>query len=87
MQKLWEKAGLEAVDTHVIRIPVVYSDFDDYWDANTVPIGPQGKIISGMSPSRREQLRSRLREYLPSTSDGRIAYVSFANAVKGSVAE
>ena len=87
LQKLWEKAGLEAVDTHVIRIPVVYSDFDDYWDANTVPIGPQGKIISGMSPSEREQLRTRLRKYLPTTPDGRIAYESFANVVKGRVAK
>ena len=54
MQDLWEKAGLESIDTQVIRIPIVYRDFDDFWESNTVLIGPQGKIISGMSTSERE---------------------------------
>lgn len=85
MQELWEKAGLVSVDTRVIRIPVVFADFDDFWDSNTLPIGPQGKIIDAMSKSEREQLRSRLRDRLPIASDGRIIYESFANAVKGRV--
>ena len=85
MQDLWEKAGLESIDTRVIRIPVVYFDFDDFWDSNTVLIGPQGKLIAGMSTSEREQLRMGLRDRLPTASDGRIAYEAFANAVKGRV--
>ena len=85
MQDLWEKAGLEFIDTRVIRIPVVYSDFDDFWDFNTVLIGPQGKLIAGMSTSESEQLRMGLRDRLPAASDGRIVYKSFANAVKGRV--
>jgi hypothetical protein len=40
-----------------------------------------------MSPAAREQLRTRLREFLPAASDGRIVYESFANAVKGRVPE
>lgn len=83
MQGLWENAGLESVETRVIRIPTVYSDFDDFWDSNLVPIGPQGKIIAGMSASAREELRTRLRDRLPVSPDGRIVYESFANAVKG----
>ena len=83
MKDLWEKAGLESIETQVIRIPVAYSDFDDFWDSNTVLIGPQGKLIAGMSTSEREELRTDLRERLPTASDGRIAYQSFANAVKG----
>jgi len=85
MVDLWEKAGLESIGTRVIRIPVVYSDFDDFWDSNTVLIGPQGKLIAGMSAIEREQLRAELRDRLPSASDGRIVYESFANAVKGRV--
>jgi SAM-dependent methyltransferase len=85
MQQLWEEAGLDSIDTQVIRIPVVYSDFDDFWDSNAVPIGPQGKIIAGMSASAREELRACLRDHLPVSSDGRIVYESFANAVKGRV--
>ena len=86
MQALWKDAGLELIETQVIQIPVMYSDFDDFWDANTVPVGPQGKAIQEMSPTVRAQLRARLREQLPVGPDGRIAYESFANAVKGRVA-
>ena len=85
MRGFWQTAGLEAIETRVIRIPVRYADFDDFWDSNTVPVGPQGKVIAGMSPGAREQLRVRLREQLPATSDGRIVYKSFANAVNGRV--
>jgi len=85
LQALWKDAGLESIETQVIRIPVMYSDFDDFWDSNTVPVGPQGKAIQEMSPTVRAQLRARLREQLPVGPDGRIAYTSFANAVKGRV--
>jgi len=85
MRELWEDAGLAFVETRVIRIPVTYSSFDDFWDSNTVPLGPQGKLIDGMSKSAREQLRTRVCEQLFVSSDGRIAYEAFANAVKGRV--
>jgi len=45
----------------------------------------KGKVIAGMSLDAREQLRVRLREHLPATSDGQILYESFANAVRGRV--
>ncbi len=85
MHALWEDAGLESIETRVIRIPVVYADFDDFWNSNSVPVGPQGKAIANMAPGAREQLRGRVREQLSATADGRIAYESFANAVKGRV--
>jgi hypothetical protein len=77
------KAGLESVETQVIHVRTVYSDFDDYWDSNAVPIGPQGKLIAAMSPTAREELRSRLRDRLPFLPDGRVVYEAFANSVKG----
>ncbi len=85
MHKAWETAGLSSIETRVIRISVTYASFDDFWESNTVPIGPQGKLIDGMSKNAREQLRTRVRERLPASSDGRIAYEAFANAVKGRV--
>jgi hypothetical protein len=85
MQQLWAKAGLASIETRVLRIPITYSSFDDFWDSNTVPLGPQGKLIDGMSLTVREQLRELVRERLPISSDGRIAYEAFANAVKGRV--
>jgi SAM-dependent methyltransferase len=86
MQGLWKAAGLELVETRVIRIETAYTDFDDFWISNTLPIGPQGKIIASMSTRERNELRTRLRDRLPSSSTGRIAHQAFANAVKGRVA-
>jgi SAM-dependent methyltransferase len=87
MRALWDDAGFESIETRAIRIPVAYSNFDDFWESSSVPVGPHGKAIHDMSPSVRGQLRARLREQLAVGSDGRIAYESFANAVKGRVRE
>lgn len=86
MQALWNDAGLKSIETRIIRIPVVYADFDDFWNSNSVPVGPQGKAIQDMAPGAREQLRARVRERFR-VVDGRIAYEAFANAIKGRVSE
>jgi SAM-dependent methyltransferase len=85
MRATWKQAGLTAIETEVIRIRVSFSGFDDFWDSNTVPVGPSGKALSELSPSAREQLKTRVRERLPIAADGSIAYEAFANAVKGVV--
>jgi ubiquinone/menaquinone biosynthesis C-methylase UbiE len=85
MQRLWKGANLQSIETRVIRIPVVFADFDDFWASNMVPVGPQGQVLKQMSPAALEELRKRLRQQLPTAADGRIAYAAFANAVKGRV--
>jgi SAM-dependent methyltransferase len=85
MKAVWEQAGLQSIETRVIRIPVVYADFDDFWDSFSVPEGPVGVPIRKMSPAELEQLKRRVREQLPIAADGGITYEAFANAVKGSV--
>jgi len=85
MRAIWKEAGFTAIETEVIRINVSFSSFDDFWDSNTVPVGPSGKALSELTPSAREQLKTRLRDRLPIAADGSIAYEAFANAVKGVV--
>jgi SAM-dependent methyltransferase len=85
MLALWERAGLQAIDSRVIRIPVAYSGFDEFWQSNSVPVGPVGKAINAMAPEARDKLKARLREQLPTRPDGRIVYEAFANAVQGKV--
>jgi hypothetical protein len=85
MHALWEQAGLQSVETRVIRIQVAYTDFDDFWESYKVPEGPAGLAIRKMSPPEIENLKVRLREHLPIAADGTIKYESFANAVKGRV--
>jgi hypothetical protein len=83
MRAIWEKAGMQSVATKVIRVRIAYSDLDDFWDSNIVPVGPTGKTLSELSPAARQKLKERLREILPIAADGSIAYDAFANAVKG----
>jgi hypothetical protein len=52
MHALWEGAGLTSTGTRVIPIPTVYADFNDFWNSNSVPVGPQGKAIQNMAPIR-----------------------------------
>jgi hypothetical protein len=85
MQRLWQDAGLQEIETRQIRIPVTYSSFEDFCESNLVPIGPAGQVLKAMSPSEIAQLKERLREILPIAADGRIAYEAFANAIKGKV--
>ena len=83
MTRIWEGAGLVSVETTVIRIRTIYSEFEDYWESNVVPVGPQGKLIAGMSAASKKELRARLQSHLPTLRDGRVVFDSFANAVKG----
>src|SRR6201987_5722258 len=85
MRAIWKAAGLSAIESEVIPIPVSFSSFAACWDSNPVPVGPSGKALSELTPSAREQLKTRLRERLPIAADGTIVYEAFANAVKGVV--
>jgi len=85
MRAIWEKAALQSIDTRVIRITVVYTDFEDFWQSFNVPEGPSGMAIRKMSPSEIERLKDRLGEQLPIGPDRHIAYEAFANAVSGRV--
>jgi ubiquinone/menaquinone biosynthesis C-methylase UbiE len=85
MEALWRRAGLQSVATNVIRIAVTFSDFDDFWDSVSTPVGPSGKAISAMTPDVKGEFKARLRDLVPTEPSGRIAYEAFANAVKGRV--
>lgn len=86
MHAAWEKSGLVAVETCTIRVPIVYSSFDDFWEANDVPVGPSGNALRAMRPHLKEELKRELRRQLSADHpDGRVSYEAFANAVKGKV--
>jgi ubiquinone/menaquinone biosynthesis C-methylase UbiE len=85
MRELWQAAGLQAIETTTIAIPIRHASFDAYWAAHSLPAGPAGRLIQTLPPEGREQLQSRLREILPTADDGSVAFESIANAVKGRV--
>lgn len=85
MRGFWEGAGLTAVETRTITVPVVYDSLDDLWDSAVVPIGPAGPIIAKLTAAERERLRGCLKEQVPVDANGRISFSAVTNAVKGQV--
>lgn len=85
LQNLWQGAALESIETRPISITVTFSNFDDFWESNSLPIGPLGKAIEAMPTAAKEALRVRLGEQLPIAADGRISFEARANAIKGRV--
>ena len=85
MRGFWQAAGLQSVETTVIRIAVSFDNVDDFWNTTVSSGGPAGKMVMAMPAGSQQQLRARLGEQLRPGAEGRITYEAFANAVKGRV--
>jgi ubiquinone/menaquinone biosynthesis C-methylase UbiE len=83
LYELWTKAGLDAVETKHIRVETIFPAFDEYWDTNTVGVGPQGVLIARMTAETRDHFRNELRREMPPGTNGRITVPAVASAVKG----
>jgi SAM-dependent methyltransferase len=83
LKDLWTAAGFEAVETVPIRMTASFTDFDDFWTSCTLPAGPHAKFVAALPEAAKAELQRRLRAMLPPAPDGRIAYESTANAIKG----
>ncbi|MDB5641258.1 MAG: methyltransferase type 11 [Hyphomicrobiales bacterium] len=84
MREIWEAAGLTDVETRELRITTEFPSFQDFWESNTLPVGPLGTFVSKMDEAKREELKERVRAALPS-GDGPVSLPAWANAVKGQV--
>lgn len=85
LHTLWERAGLEDIETQRIDIQVTYTDFEDFWQPNMALPPPTVQYVTKLSPSDKERVRAWLQEFLPKDAQGRISYGAHANAVKGRV--
>jgi ubiquinone/menaquinone biosynthesis C-methylase UbiE len=82
---LWRAAGVGDIETTVLRITVEHPNFEAFWEANILPVGPQADRIRQLDASAREALKQRLKARFRTMADGSIKFESFANAVKGVV--
>lgn len=77
--------GLDGVEVRAIDVPTRFRDFDDYWSPFLGGQGPAPGYAMSLDEDRRNALRDRLREQLPSDADGTIELIARAWAVKGLV--
>ena len=85
LDRLWNAARLNEVTTRRIEITVTYTDFDDFWSANTGISNSVSNAVAKLPPADVNQLKNWLRANLPTDSTGQISYGACANAVKGRV--
>jgi SAM-dependent methyltransferase len=85
VRRPFEAAGLRAVESRAIDIPMRFASFDDYWTPFLGGQGPAGTYAVGLDDRGRDALRERLRSRLPVGDDGSIELTARAWAVRAAV--
>ena len=83
LEELFASAGLRDVATSPVDIVTPFQDFDDYWTPFLSGMAPAPGYCMSLDDKRREALRTRLFETLPTDPEGRILLAARAWAVRG----
>jgi SAM-dependent methyltransferase len=83
LERLAREVGLRDVVVQAIEITTRFASFDDYWTPFLGAQGPAPGYVASLDNPRREALRDRLRERLPTARDGSISLSTRAFAVRG----
>lgn len=86
LAQLWTDAGLAEVAVEPIDVPTRFADFDDFWGPFLGGQGPAPGYVMSLPGQRREALRDRLRDRLPTDPDGAVRLAARAWAVRGTSA-
>ncbi|MEU8636567.1 methyltransferase domain-containing protein [Amycolatopsis sp. NPDC048633] len=81
--RLWTEAGFTGVSVGEIKIPTVFTGFDDYWQPFLGAQGPAPAYLATLPEARRDQVRELLRSRLPTNPDGSIPLSARAWVVQG----
>ena len=82
--KLWEDAGLGAIQTRQINVKRDFSNFEDFWSAST-GTGLLRPTITAMAREDLARLQVRVRTRLGALKDGPVSHEAHANAIQGRV--
>jgi SAM-dependent methyltransferase len=80
---LWRELGLVNEKEIALETTLRFASFEDYWEPFTLGQGPAGAFVAALSPERRNELASRLKQRLA----GSIELRARAWAVRGTVSE
>ena len=59
LRELWQRAGLQGIETAALVVEVKYDDFDDYWQPFLTGTGPAGQYCVSLDHRRQEALRDQ----------------------------
>jgi SAM-dependent methyltransferase len=81
---LFAGAGLHTVTVDAIVVPIVFRDFDDYWQPHLLGgSSPAQRYVASQGEGQRAALRERLQTELPVAADGSIPLLGHVWAVRG----
>ena len=80
--ELFQKVGLNDIETRPIDIETRFKDFDDYWNPFLGGQGPAPAYAMSLSEEKRVELREKIREVLPIEEDGSIPLIARAWGIK-----
>ena len=81
LQSLFTRAGMLAIRSATFDVSLAYTDFDDFWKAQTPDYSPTTKIIDSMTEAERRRLKRAVRERFSIGPSGKIEYAARANAI------
>ena len=82
LKKLFLSAGFSEIETHIIDVPTVFNDFDDYWKPFLSGQAPAPGYCMSLTEEARQELKEKLHNSLPINPDGSIHLIARAIAVK-----
>jgi len=85
LRELFGCVGLRQIDTNVIDIPTVFTNFDDYWRPFLGGTGPAPVYVQSLSDAARLDLCEALRRRLPVQPGGTISLIARALAIRAKV--
>ena len=86
LRSLFVAAGLPSVEATTIEVSLAYSDFNDFWDAQTPSYSPVTKLINAMTEGERRRLKRTAHDLLARGRNGTVEYLARANAICAAVA-
>ena len=86
LEKLFAGAGLHGIKVQPIDIPTPFENFDDYWQPFLGGQGPAPAYAMSLDETTRARLRERIRERLPTRTNGTISLTARAWAAYATLA-
>jgi ubiquinone/menaquinone biosynthesis C-methylase UbiE len=80
LRSLLAEAGFRDIAMRSMTVKSSYSDFEDFWEAQTPGYNPISKVIAGLESSTREQLRQAVRAEVGAVDKHPVEYAARANA-------
>jgi len=82
LRTLFGNAGLDDVEVVTIDVTLAYSDFEDFWEAQTPAYAATTKIVTTMTKSARMRLKRTVESSLRRGPNASIEYLARANAIR-----